>query len=503
MTSAGGADFLQLSPAAAPVRGLTGWLADAIRTAIIDGRLQAGAPLPATRLLAGDLGVSRGVIVEAYQRLADEGLVSARAGAGTRVLGVSRPEPGPRPAAAPALSAAAPALSVEAPALSVEAPARPAGRPGPVLLPQRWRVRAEFDLSPGLPDLSGFPRAAWMRAERRVLEQASVADLGYGDPRGSQWLRTELAGWLARTRGLRAAPGDIIVVTGVAQALALLAQVLRSRAVSEIAVEDPGSGGARDELAYWGLRPAPVPVDEHGLRVDDLTRGQARAALLTPAHQFPTGVVLSPQRRRDLLDWAAAARALVIEDDYDAEYRYDRAPVPALQASAPGLVAYAGSTSKTLAPGMRLGWLVPPGPLRADLVEAKHASDLGSPALPQLVLARLIASGELEQHIRLVRKRQRSRRDALLRALRSHLPEGRVQGVAAGLHLLVTFPGLAGPDTDLAEAILRAGVLVHPLSWHRQRPGVPGILLGYAVHTPDQLHEAARRIARALPKAES
>ena len=347
-----------------------------------------------------------------------------------------------------------------------------------------------------MPDLSGFPRAAWLRAEKLVLEQASVADLGYGDPRGSRWLRTELAGWLARTRGLRADPDDIIVVTGVAQALALLARVLRD--LGEIAVEDPGSRGSRDELAYWGLRPVPVPVDEHGLRVDDLARSDLRAVLLTPAHQFPTGVVLAPRRRRDLLDWAAGADALIVEDDYDAEYRYDRAPVPALQASAPGLVAYAGSTSKTLAPGMRLGWLIPPGRLHADLVEAKHASDLGSPALPQLVLARLIASGELEQHIRAVRKRQRSRRDALLRALREHLPAARVQGIAAGLHLLITFPGRAGRDTDLAEAILRAGVLVHPLSWHRQRPGVPGIVLGYAAHPPDQLHEAARRIAQVL-----
>ena len=477
----GGADFLQLSPAAAPVRGLTGWLADAIRAAIIDGRLRAGAPLPATRLLAGDLGVSRGVVVEAYQRLADEGLVSARSRAGTRVLGVSRPaerRPGPGAGA--------------------ERWPRATERADPMLLPQRWRARAEIDLSPGVPDLSGFPRAAWMRAERLVLEQASVADLGYGDPRGSQLLRTELAGWLARTRGLRADPGDIIIVTGVAQALALLARVLRTRAVDEIAVEDPGSRGSRDELAYWGLRPVPVPVDEHGLQVEELARGDARVVLLTPAHQFPTGVVLAPRRRRDLLDWAAAADALIVEDDYDAEYRYDRAPVPALQASAPGLVAYAGSTSKTLAPGMRLGWLIPPGRLHANLVEAKHASDLGSPALPQLVLARLIASGELEQHIRLVRKRQRSRRDALLRALREHLPAARVQGIAAGLHLLITFPGLAAQDTDLAEAILRAGVLVHPLSWHRQRPGVPGIVLGYAVHTPDQLHEAARRIARVV-----
>jgi GntR family transcriptional regulator/MocR family aminotransferase len=367
-----------------------------------------------------------------------------------------------------------------------------------MLVPAGWRERAEIDLSPGVPDLSGFPRAAWLRAERLVLERASVADLGYGDPRGTAALRTELAGWLARTRGLRTGPGDIIVVTGVAQALALLARVLRRHGHREIAVEDPGSRGARDDLAYWGLRPVPVPVDEHGLDVSELARGDARAVLLTPAHQFPTGVVLAPQRRRDLLDWAAGAGAVIVEDDYDAEYRYDRAPVPALHASAPGLVAYAGSTSKTLAPGMRLGWLIPPPGLHAGLVEAKYASDLGSPALPQLVLARLIASGELEQHIRLVRKRQRSRRDALLLALREHLPGARVQGIAAGLHLLVTFPGLAGSDADLAEEILATGVLVHPLSWHRQRPGVPGIVLGYAAHTPGRLHEAARRIARVL-----
>jgi len=174
--------------------------------------------------------------------------------------------------------------------------------------------------------------------------------------------------------------------------------------------------------------------------------------------------------------------------------------VPALQAAAPGQVAYAGTSSKTLAPGLRLGWLVPPARLHADLVKAKHASDLGSPALAQLVLARLIATGELEQHIRLVRKRQRTRRDALLGVLREQLPEARVQGVPAGLHLLITFPARAGQvdDADLAERIHQAGVLVHPLSWHRQLPGPPGLVLGYAAHTPDQLREAARRIAAVL-----
>jgi GntR family transcriptional regulator / MocR family aminotransferase len=478
MTGAGGADFLQLTRAAAPARGLTSWLVDAIRAGIIDGRLRAGTALPATRVLADDLGIARGVIVEAYQRLTDEGLVSARSGAGTMVCG--RPAPTGRRSPDPA-------------------PAEPA-RPAPSALPQRWGAQAELDLSPGVPDLSGFPRAAWLRAERSVLQQASVADLGYGDPRGSEWLRRELVGWLARTRGLRAAADDIIIVTGVAQALALVAQWLNARGRTGIAIEDPGSRGSRDALAYWGLRPVPVPVDDHGLNTGDLVASDLRAALLTPAHQFPTGVVLAAQRRRDLLEWAAAADALIIEDDYDAEYRYDRAPVPALQASAPAHVAYAGTTSKTLAPGLRLGWLIPPAGLQADLVDAKHAADLGSPALPQLVLARLIASGELEHHIRLVRKRQRNRRDALLSALRALLPQARVQGVAAGLHLLITFPDLAGhvDDTDLAERIYRAGVLVHPLSWHRQLDGAPGLVLGYAAYTPDQLREAARRIARAL-----
>jgi len=475
MTEAGrGADFLLLSPASAPARGLTSWLVGAIRAAIIDGRLPAGTAMPATRLLAGDLGISRGVVVEAYQRLADEGLVSGRPGTGTRVSGLA-----PRPVRQ-----------------KKDLP-RP-GRAGSTVLPQPWRARAELDLSPGVPDLAGFPRAAWLRAERSVLDQASVAELGYGDPRGGKALRRELAGWLARTRGLRAVADDIIIVSGVAQALALLAQWLNAHGTSRIAVEDPGSLGSRDELTYWGLATVPVPVDEHGLIVSDLAGRDLRAALLTPAHQFPTGVVLAPQRRRELLDWAVAADAVIIEDDYDAEYRYDRAPVPALQTAAPDHVAYAGTTSKTLAPGMRLGWLVPPARLHADLVAAKHAADLGSPALPQLVLARLIATGELERHIRAVRKRQRSRRDALLGALRSHLPEARVQGVPAGLHLLVTFPALDLDDTELAESIHRAGVLVHPLSWHRQLAGPPGLVLGYAAHTPDQLREAARRIAQAL-----
>ncbi|WNV74339.1 PLP-dependent aminotransferase family protein [Geodermatophilus sp. DSM 44513] len=466
-----GTDFLQLHRRAAPRGGLTAWLVAEVRGAVAEGRLAAGAVLPPTRTLAQDLGVSRGVVVEAYRRLADEGLVVSRVGAGTVVVG-SVTGPPPAPVVAPAAT-------------------------GP-LLPARTPAGVDVDLSPGVPDLAAFPRAAWLRAERAVLATAGAADLGYGDPRGSARLRTELAARLARTRGLRVDAGQVVVVSGVAQSLALVAQVLRARGAATVAMEDPGSRGARDQLAHWGLEVLPVPVDDDGLRVAELAATPARAAVLTPAHQFPTGVVLAPHRRRELLAWARAADGLVVEDDYDAEHRYDRAPVPALQASAPEHVVHTGSTSKTLAPGMRLGWLVPPPALHADLVAAKHASDLGSPVLPQLVLAELLAGGAHDRHLRLVRTRQRARRDAVVAALARHLPSARVEGAAAGLHLLVTFPDGGPDDVELAARAREAGVLVHPLSWHRRLPGPPGLVLGYAAHTPDRLTEAVARLGRAV-----
>ncbi len=468
--TAAGTDFLLLDRARVPARGLTEWLVAALRGAIGDGRLGPGARLPATRALADDLGVSRGVVVEAYRRLADEGLVGGRRGGGTVVL--ARPTGAPR---------------------------QPQRRPatGALRLPRpRLPVGEGVDLSPGVPDLSAFPRSLWLRTERAVLADTAPEDLGYGDPRGHPRLRAALAPWLARTRGLHVGPDDIVVVSGVAQAMALLAHLLRRDGVDAIAVEDPGSRGAVDEFAYWGLHPEPVPVDGDGIRVDALAAAGVRAAFLTPAHQFPTGVVLAPQRRRELLAWAADAD-LVIEDDYDAEYRYDRAPVPALHASAPERIAYAGSTSKSLAPALRLGWLVPPPRLYDDVVAAKHATDLGSPTVPQLVLARLLESGEYDRHLRLVRSRHRARRDALLGALRTHLPEASVHGVAAGLHLLITLPG-ADDDVATAERLRDAGVLVHPLSWHRRLPGPPGMVIGYAAHPPDRLRDAAATIAHVV-----
>ncbi|MEV6300768.1 PLP-dependent aminotransferase family protein [Actinoplanes sp. NPDC051861] len=444
-------------------------MADGLRDAIVTGRLAEGDRLPATRLLAGELGVSRGVVVQAYQRLADEGLTGARTGSGTVVTGHGT-------------------------ALGHRAAGDRRRTLAELRLPLSVSDGIDLDLSPGVPDLSAFPRTAWLRAERAVLDRVTGADLGYGDPGGTPRLRAELVGWLARTRGIRAEADDVVICGGVAQGLALLAHVLGK---NDVGVEDPGSRGAWDQMSYWGLRPVGVPVDDDGMRIDELAATGVDTALLTPAHQFPTGVVLSPERRRALLTWAAAPGRLVVEDDYDAEHRYDRAPVAALQGSAPDRVAYLGSVSKSLAPGMRVGWLIAPRRMQAALLAAKHASDLGNPALPQLVLAELIASGDYERHLRVVRARQRRRRDALLAGLREHLPQARVTGVAAGLHLLVLLPG-EGEDVLLAEKVSAFGVQSHPLSWHRQRPGPNGLVLGYAAHAPDRLAEAARRIGRAL-----
>ena len=453
---ASGADFLQLDPADAPRHGLVGWLTGAVRAGITDGRLPAGTRLPATRLLAGQLGVSRGVVVEAYQRLTDEGLLSGRRGGGTAVL-AAPPSPSP--------------TAVE---------------PSPARVP--------FDLRPGVPDLSAFPRQAWLRAERAALARTPDAALGSGDPRGTVALRTALATWLARSRGVRADPSAIVVVNGVAQGLALIAQVLARRGVTTVGYEDPGSRGTRDQLERWGLTLAPVPVDGDGLDVDALAG--VGTVFTTPAHQYPTGVVLAPPRRRALLDWARDG-GLVIEDDYDAEHRYDRAPVAALAALAPEHVVYLGSVSKTLAPALRLGWVVAPPDVREELVVRKQWSDITSPALGQLALAELVGSGAFERHLRKVRARQRTRRDALLDALREHLPGARVHGVAAGLHLLVGLPdGL--DDADVAERALTTGVAVQPLSYHRIRPGPPGLVIGYAATAPDRLREGVRLLAAAV-----
>ena len=427
-------------------------------------------------MLAAELQVSRGTVTEAYQRLTDDGHIEGRGRAGTVV--VAAPVALPKPPAA--------------------APVRPAVEaPGEAIFDEMRAAPARVDLTPGVPDLAAFPRTAWLRAERAVLDGLVPADLGYGDPSGAPPLRHAVADRLGRTRGLRVDPADVIVVAGVAQALSLLAQVLRAGGIDTIAVEDPGSLGTRQQLQSWGMTTPPVAVDEHGVRIDALRASGAEVVLLTPAHQFPTGVVLDGERRRALMEWAADG-GLVVEDDYDAEHRYDRSPVAALAGMLPDHVCYTGSVSKLLAPALRTGWLVVPSRMRGDVVAARRRADLGSPALAQLVLAQLMVTGELDRSLRFARARHRRRRDAMIAALREHLPGAVVHGAAAGLHLMVTLPGSPLSDVEIAGAALERGVKVQPMSWHCQQPREPGLVLGYAAATTSSIRDGIAELATLL-----
>lgn len=477
-----GADFLHLAVNEAPSGGKCEWLAQQIRLALADGRLPVGSRLPATRVLAGELGVSRGVVTEAYQRLIEDGCLAGRGRNGTVVV------------AAPATAAATrPPTRASPPSPRSLFTAAP---PADVFDVMRT-ARARIDFSPGVPDLAAFPRAAWLRAERRVLDHLAASDLGYGDPRGAPALRVAVANWIARNRGIRADPGDVLIVAGTAQTLTLVGQVLHSDGISTVAMEDPGSLGARQHLHNCRLGTPPVAVDSEGVRVDELRATGAAAVLLTPAHQFPTGVVLRGSRRSELTHWARESGGLIIEDDYDAEHRYDRTPVPALRSVLAENVFYAGSVSKLLAPALRIGWLLAPPKYRDALVDAKRFADLGNAALPQLVLAQFMESGAMERQLRHLRRHHRRRRDAMVKAVAAHLPGAIVHGAAAGLHLTITFEaGFA--DTDVAAAALARDVKVHPLSWHCQRPRRPGLVLGYAASPPTDIDEGVATLGDVL-----
>ena len=457
---------MDLHLALGPGSPLRSQLERQLREGIRSGRLRTAARLPPSRELARELGVSRGVVVDAYSQLVAEGYLVARRGSGTEVA---------------ASIAAQPAVDASV---------------------VRREPAIRHHLGSGLPDVSGFPRQAWQAATAAALRELPDPWLTYGRPRGFSRLRVALADYLGRARATVATPREMIICAGLSHGLTLVWHALRERGARRVAVEDPAWPGQPDSVAFSGLEPVPIPVDASGLVVAELERADVDAVVVTPAHQYPMGVVLSPERRGALIDWARRHDALIVEDDYDAEYRYDREPVAALQGLAPERVIYAGTASKTLAPALRLAWLMVPKHL-TDKVTAQHLRTFAAPSVvEQAALAIMLERGQLERHLRQMRRRYRPRRDTLVEALAAELPEARVGGAAAGLHLVAWLPEGADEGAIAARARER-GVAIHTL--HRDSAAVapvpPALLLGYASLSEDALRRAARELAIAVRAA--
>jgi GntR family transcriptional regulator / MocR family aminotransferase len=520
-------------------------LEEALRGAIQAGRLPPGARLPSSRSLAADLGIARNTVADAYGLLAAEGWLIAERGSGTRV-----------------------AERVIAEQASAAPDTDQAGQP-------------RYSLLAGSPDVSTFPRSAWLAAARRALAVAPAEALGYTDPRGRPELRTALADYLARARGVRAAADRIVICSGFTQALALLAQVLADRGATTLAVEAYGHAHHRQVIAAHGLAVHPVDVDARGAVIADLAgaaradpkrRGpkpagtdlgrtglggaglgatdlgsagpggagpgggtgpggtdlggagpggtgpggaglggtglggtgrvqsaRAGAVLLTPAHQFPLGVPLAAARRTQVVQWAAATGATIIEDDYDGEFRYDRQAIGAMQALEPGSVVYAGTASKTLAPGLRLAWLVLPASLATAVTDAKVLADRQTSSLDQLTFAEFVSSGGYDRHVRRGRMIYRRRRERLAAQLRLHAPHVRMTGVAAGLHTVLELPPGSQEDEVIARAAAR-GLALSGLTQYAA-PGArhaPALVVGFGTPPAHAFTTAVARLCAVL-----
>lgn len=451
--------------------GVRAGLTDALRQAVRTGRLVPGTRLPASRALAADLGVARSTVTECYAELVAEGWLTAQQGSGTRVAD----RPGP-------------------------------GHEGSVpLQPHRVRRRPAQGLIPGAEDFAEFPRTAWVAAARRALAAAPYDAFGYGDPLGRIELRAALAEYLARVRGVYAEPERIIISSGFHQGLGLLARALKAAGVRAVAVEEYGLDLYRELLVDAGLDIPVLRVDADGARTGDLgTLPRAGAVLLTPAHQFPTGVALAPERRTAALDWAHRTGGLIVEDDYDGEFRYDRQPIGALQGLDPDRVAYFGTASKSLAPALRLAWMVLPRNWVPKVAAAKGPVDTTS-VLDQLIFAELITSGGFDRHVRAVRQRYRRRREQLVTALAEHALDVRVTGMAAGLQAVVELP--PGTERAVLRSAARHGLLVSGLTEFRheglatdpERAGRAALVVNYSAVSDSAWPRALDALCRIMP----
>ncbi len=439
---------------------------DQLRNAIRDLTLQPGARLPSTRDLARELGVSRPIVVDAYAQLAGEGYLELRPGTRPRVTGCAGPCQPPT-----------------------------TRRSDPATVPL-------YDFRPGSPDLSSFPRSAWLRSVREALAGLREADFGYTDPHGSEVLRLALRDYLGRVRGVVTDASRVVITSGWCQGRTFVWQAMASLGARRVAIEDPCHNEVRMSAANAELELVPIPVDGEGLRVDTLERAGVDAVLLTPAHQYPTGAVMSGARRGALLDWLRRNQALAIEDDYDAEFRYDRAPVGALQGMDPERIVYAGTASKTLAPAMRLGWLVLPPRLVDAVQRQQRLTDFGVSRIEQHAFADFLSRGELDRHLRRMRTRYRARRDALVESLSEALPEVRVHGIRAGLHITIEL-GDGDQGRLIRDEAARRGVALTVLSdyYHDRTADSPMLLLGYGRCSEAAIRPGVRELAAAVRAA--
>ncbi len=437
-----------------------------VRDAILSGTLRAGARLPASRRLAQDLGVSRGVVTDAYTELVAQGYLLSRGRAAPVVATVAAP----RTFSSPAESSA---------------------------------PRIRYDLTATTPDVNLFPVRRWLASAFSAGQGVTAATLDYRDPGGERGLREALADHLGRTRGVIAQPEQIVVTQGTSQGVDLFMRVLHGRGLTRVAVEDPSHTGQQVRIRSAGLTLVAQTTDENGLRVDHLS---ANAVLITPAHQFPTGTVLSEPRRQRLLSWARRTNAVVIEDDYDAEFRYDREPVRALQGLAPECVVQLGTVSKTLVPALRIGWMVVPLEFLEDVLHYKAVADEGSPTLDQISLSAYLRSGDYDRQIRKARAVYRARRDRLVDELAEAFPEFPLTGIAAGLHVLLRLPAWID-DAAIAESALQSEIRVAPLShFCVERTDAKGLVIGYGrldqsavAHAVSQLEPIVRRFLDEAP----
>jgi GntR family transcriptional regulator / MocR family aminotransferase len=474
----------------------------ALRSQILEGGLSPGARVPATRTLATELGLSRNVVMLAYEQLLAEGYLVARTGAGTFVA-ADLPQRFTTPNHTARVARAVRQMPVRFSAY-VRRIGRDASAGEFTWAPRRTPL--PYDFRYGRPSVADFPHETWCRILARRARRVSSRDLDYGPPEGVPLLRETIADYLARTRAVRCTPEQVIILNGSQQAFDLTARVLIDPG-DYVAVEEPHYRAARVVMRAAGATIRVIPVDEQGLRTDQLaTKGKGSSlVIVTPSHQFPTGAVMPLARRLELLAWSRRESAFIIEDDYDSEYRYSGRPIEALQAlDSHGSVLYAGTFSKVMFPGLRLGYLVVPEHLVKPVRTVKALLDTGSPSLPQLAVVDFIQAGFFERHLHRMRMRNAARRAALLEAVARYLGgDVSVSGVDAGLHVLLWLPRVARRDAAvLRQRAEQLGVGVYSVApFYSTPPPHAGLLLGYSSLSEKEISEGIRRLASALKAA--